>query len=189
LREACRQNKEWQHAGLPSFPVAANVSLSQLRDAEFTKAVREAFEETGLAPACLALELPRDLWRASDEADSGRLAELNEMGVRLAIDDVGGHFSFLSEASNFRVDILKISQPIVGRLPNSQHDALISSAIIDLAKKLKLKVIAEGVETEDQLAWVRALGVTEVQGFYTGVPLPFGELVRLLAQEKGQAAA
>ncbi|HTN64942.1 MAG TPA: PAS domain S-box protein [Burkholderiaceae bacterium] len=182
LREACRQNKAWQHAGLPSFPVAANVSLSQLRDAEFTKAVREAFEETGLAPACLALELPRDLWRASDEADSGRLAELNEMGVRLAIDDVGGHFSFLSEASDFRVDILKISQPIVSRLPNSQHDALISAAIIDLAKKLNLKVIAEGVETEDQLAILVEHGCENAQGFLFGAPMPAAAMETFLRE-------
>ncbi len=182
LREACRQNKAWQDSGLPTFPVAANVALSQLRDAEFTKAVREAFEETGLAPACLALELPRELWRASDEADSSRLAELNEMGVRLAIDDVGGHFSFLSEASDFRVDILKISQPIVSRLPNSQHDTLISAAIIDLAKKLNLKVIAEGVETEDQLAILVEQGCENAQGFLFGPPMPAAAMEMFLRE-------
>ncbi len=182
LREACRQNKAWQRSGLPSFPVAANVSLSQLRDAEFTKAVREAFEETGLAPACLALELPRDLWRASDEADSSRLAELNKMGVRLAIDDVGGHFSFLSEASDFRVDILKISQPIVSRLPNSQHDTLISAAIIDLAKKLNLKVIAEGVETEDQLAILVEQDVKMPRDFCSAPPMPAAAMETFLRE-------
>lgn len=171
LNEACRQNRAWQKAGLPAFPVAVNVSMAQFQRPGLVDAVRRALAATGLAPRFLELEITESL--AMDGADAliERLAELRALGVQIAIDDFGTGFSSLNHLKRFALDRIKIDQSFVRDVISDPDDAAICRSIIALAHNLRLRVVAEGVENEAQARLLRRHGCDEMQGYWIAMPM------------------
>ena len=185
LRTACAQA-----VSLPRpVNVAVNLSALQFSHGDLVQLVLETLATTGLAANRLELEVTEGLLLENTDKVLTTLGRLRDVGVRIAMDDFGTAYSSLSSLRSFPFDKIKIDKSFVHALGSSDHAFAIIEAVAGLGARLDMVTTAEGVETEDQLAWVRALGVTEVQGFHTGEPLPYGEAVRLLADEKGQAAA
>ncbi len=171
LRTACEQGRKWQDEGLPAVPVAVNVSAMQFRHQGFLELVRRVLHETALPPQYLELELTESLILSNADVMLSRLKELKEMGVRLAIDDFGTGYSSFSYLRQFRVHKLKIDCSFVRDICLDADDAAITAAIISVARSLNLRVIAEGVETEKQVAFLRAHHCDEIQGYYFSKPL------------------
>jgi diguanylate cyclase (GGDEF)-like protein/PAS domain S-box-containing protein len=166
LRTACAQARKWQDAGHPPVPVAVNVSAIQFRQQGFPELIRSTLRETGLDPKYLELELTETLLLSNADVMFSILQELRGMGVRLAIDDFGSGYSSLSYLRQFQVNRLKIDRSFVRDVAMNRDDAAITTAIIRMAKALNLEVIAEGVENEAQLTFLREQHCFDVQGFY-----------------------
>jgi diguanylate cyclase (GGDEF)-like protein/PAS domain S-box-containing protein len=180
LREACRQNKAWQDAGLPPARVSVNLSARQFHQHDIAKLVTEVLAETGLEPQYLELELTEStIMRNAEEAVS-MLNALHALGIGLAIDDFGTGYSSLSYLKRFPVDRLKIDRSFVSDIGTSGDDEAITSAIIALAHSLKLQVIAEGVETLEQLDFLKERACDEMQGFFFSRPMPRDAIPGLL---------
>ncbi len=173
LREACRQAKEWQTKYRPdlSLMVSVNLSGKHLQQASLIDEVRDVLHATGLAPRHLIIEITETVAMAGAETTIEILTKLKSLGVLLAIDDFGTGFSSLAYLKRFPVDLLKIDKSFVDGVAFGGHDTKIVEAIIALGHALGLQVIAEGVETTDQLLELRALGSELGQGFYFGVPM------------------
>ncbi|MGC2421120.1 MAG: EAL domain-containing protein [Candidatus Acidiferrales bacterium] len=180
LREACRQVRAWQEAGLPALSVAVNISAVEFQDAYFLEAVSETLEKTGLEPRRLELELTESVLMRHAEATVGALQKLKTIGVRLAVDDFGTGYSSLSYLKRFPVDALKIDQSFVHEITSNPQDATIVRAVIIMGRNLKQRVIAEGVETREQLLFLQAEQCDEGQGYYFGRPVSAGEFAELL---------
>jgi diguanylate cyclase (GGDEF)-like protein/PAS domain S-box-containing protein len=171
LRTACAQARQWQEEGLPAIPVAVNVSAVQFRQDRFLQVVRKVLDETGLPPQFLELELTEGLLLSNGELTLTVLQELRKMGLKLSIDDFGTGYSSLSYLKHFPVYKLKIDRSFVQAMTTDPEDAAITSTIISMAKSLDLKVIAEGVENEEQLFFLQAHSCDELQGYYFSKPL------------------
>jgi predicted signal transduction protein with EAL and GGDEF domain len=171
VRTACRQARKWQDEGLPAVSVAVNVSAVQFRQEGFCELIRRVLHETGLAPQYLELELTESLLLANADLMLSVVQELKAMGVTLAIDDFGTGYSSFSYLRQFRVSKLKIDRVFIRDVAVNPDDAAITSAIISMAKSLRLKVIAEGVEDEAQMSFLRAHQCDEIQGYYFSKPL------------------
>jgi EAL domain-containing protein (putative c-di-GMP-specific phosphodiesterase class I) len=171
LRDACSQARKWQDEGLPAVTVAVNVSAVQFRQEDFCELIRRALNETGLRPQYLELELTESLLLANADVTLSVLGELKSMGVTLAIDDFGTGYSSFSYLRQFRVSKLKIDRSFIRDVAVKPDDAAITTAIISMARSLNLKVIAEGVEDEAQMAFLRAHQCDEIQGYYFSKPL------------------
>jgi diguanylate cyclase (GGDEF)-like protein/PAS domain S-box-containing protein len=171
LRTACSQAREWQDEGLPAVSVAVNVSAVQFRQEGFCELVRKVLRETGLASQHLELELTESLLLANPDLMLSVVQELRAIGLTLAIDDFGTGYSSFSYLRQLRVSKLKIDRSFVRDVPINFDDAAIASAIISMAKSLHLKVIAEGVENEAQMSFLRAHQCDEIQGYYFSKPL------------------
>jgi diguanylate cyclase (GGDEF)-like protein/PAS domain S-box-containing protein len=180
LYEACRQAREWQDAGLPFKRVSINVSAVEFRDKSFVECVRAILSETGLEARYLDLELTEGVLMEDAESTAAILRELKKMGLHLAVDDFGTGYSSLSYLQQFPIDVLKIDQSFVHRITDDPDDSAIVSAIIDMGKNLKLRVIAEGVETREQLAFLQAQHCAEGQGYLFSRPLAAAQFARLL---------
>jgi diguanylate cyclase (GGDEF)-like protein/PAS domain S-box-containing protein len=187
LQTACAQWKRWVDSGLVSAPVAVNVSALQFRHEGFCKMVKRIIDQTGLAPEFLELELTESLLFSNEDVMFEILGELKAMGVRLAIDDFGTGYSSLSYLRQFPVSKLKIDRSFIRDLAQNGNDVSITAAIINLAKCLKLKVTAEGVETAAQLSFLRKHGCDEVQGFFFSKPLTAAEVASLSQQSYGMS--
>ncbi len=172
LREACRQMKAWISAGLPPIRVAVNLSARQLRNTDLIGTVASALGETRLPPHLLELELTEGAVMDKPEEAIKVLVALKKMGVTLAIDDFGTGYSSLAYLKLFPIDHLKIDRSFVRDIERDPDDAAIAVSTIALAHSLGLKVVAEGVETQAQLAMLREHGCDEVQGFFFSRPLP-----------------
>ena len=170
LRKACLEARRWQDEGL-AVPVAVNVSAVQFRQEGFRDVVRTALEEAGLAPHLLELELTESLLLATGDLTFPMLQEFKAMGVKLAIDDFGTGYSSLSYLRQFPVNKLKIDRSFIKAVGLNADDAAITAAIISLGRSLDLKVIAEGVENEGQIAFLRTHQCDEMQGYYFSKPL------------------
>jgi EAL domain-containing protein (putative c-di-GMP-specific phosphodiesterase class I) len=179
LRTACSQAQKWRDDGL-SVPVAVNVSAIQFRQGGFCELIKRVLEETGLPPQLLELELTESLLLSSADMTFSVLQDLEEMGVKLAIDDFGTGYSSLSYLKKLRVNKLKIDRSFIRDIATDSDDAAITTAIINMAKSLKLKVIAEGVEDEAQMSFLREHQCDEFQGFYFSKPLQAGEIAQKL---------
>jgi EAL domain-containing protein (putative c-di-GMP-specific phosphodiesterase class I) len=166
LRTACRDARSWQDNGLPAVPVAVNVSAVQLRQDGFTDLIRSVLKDTDLFPQYLELELTESLLLSNANVVFETLQDLNRMGVLLVIDDFGTGYSSLSYLKHFPAYKLKIDRSFIREIVVDCDDAAITTAIISMAKSLRLKVIAEGVEDEAQLSFLREQGCDEAQGFY-----------------------
>jgi len=180
LREACRQVQAWLDSGLRAVPVAVNISTMEFRHEGFLDGLALILKETGLAPRYLELELTESILMHDAESSVGVLKALKTMGVKLAIDDFGTGYSSLSYLKRFPIDTLKIDQSFVRDIVTDADDATIVSAIIGMGKTLKQRVIAEGVETHEQLAFLRARQCDEGQGFHFSHPLPAEDFAQLL---------
>jgi EAL domain-containing protein (putative c-di-GMP-specific phosphodiesterase class I) len=184
LRSACAQNRAWQDAGLMPGRVSVNLSARQFHEHDIVGTVRKVLEETRLQPEYLELELTERVLMINTEATIKALEGIRAMGVQISIDDFGTGYSSLRYLKYFPVNRLKVDGPFIPSLAISATDAAIVEAIIGLAHSLKLKVTAEGVETEQQLAFLREHHCDETQGFLLSPPLPVDDIRRFLAMEK-----
>jgi diguanylate cyclase (GGDEF)-like protein/PAS domain S-box-containing protein len=180
LREACRQAKEWQDAGLRPIEMAVNVSSVEFRNEDFLEGVKAILEETGLSPHYLGLELTESVLMQHAKFTVPVLKKLKAMGVRLAIDDFGTGYSSLSYLRQFPIDTLKVDQSFVHGINADTDDATIINAVINMGSNLNHRVIAEGVETVEQVAFLQAHGCDEGQGYYFSRPVPASQFAKLL---------
>jgi diguanylate cyclase (GGDEF)-like protein len=171
LREACAQAQAWMDAGLPITSMAVNVSAMEFRDKNFLDGLFAILSETGLDPRSLELELTESVLMKHAEFTASVLQILRKRGVQVAVDDFGTGYSSLSYLQKFPVDALKIDQSFVRQISTAGDDTTIVKAVIGMARSLKLRVIAEGVETLDEVAFLRAYRCEEAQGYYFSRPV------------------
>ncbi len=177
LRQACQDMARWQAQGLAIDRIAINVSARQFKQPGFIGLLQEVIAETGINPNQLELELTESILIDNLELTLGVLSQLRTMGVRMAIDDFGTGYSSLNYLKQFPVDTLKIDQSFIRNLPDNSDDAQITRTIISMAHNLGLGVIAEGVETKEQLEFLQQTQCEEVQGFFFSKPIPVDELI------------
>lgn len=182
LREACAQSKRWHDEGLAALRVAVNLSARQFEQPDLTEMIAQVLAETGLNPRCLELELTESSVMKDADASAAVLCELKRSGIHISIDDFGTGYSSLSYLNRFPIDKLKVDQSFVREMLSSQSDAAIVRAVITLAHSLKLKVVAEGVETKEQLAFLHLLKCDEMQGYLFSKPLPAEAFERLMLE-------
>jgi diguanylate cyclase (GGDEF)-like protein len=188
FREACEQARAWLDIGLPITSMAINVSAMEFRGENFLPNLFAILRETGLAPALLELELTESVLMKHAESAAAILQALREYGVRVAIDDFGTGYSSLSYLRKFPVDSLKIDQSFIRRIATQEGDAPIVIAVIAMARSLKMRVVAEGVETAQELAFLRSHDCDEAQGYYFSRPVPADEFARLLKADIAEPA-
>jgi len=176
LQTACSQARKWQEDGILAVPIAVNVSAVQFRQEGFCALIRKVLADTHLAPQYLELELTESLLLSNEDVVFSVLLELREMGLALAIDDFGTGYSSFSYLRKFRVNKLKIDRSFIQDIATDPDDAAITTAIINMAKSLRLKVIAEGVENEAQLSFLRSHQCDEIQGYYFCKPVIAAEV-------------
>ena len=181
LEQACRQSRAWLEQGLPPVVVAVNLSSVQFADPELASHVRRVLARTGLEASRLELELTESILLQRADATIATLNELKRMGVHLSIDDFGTGYSSLSYLKRFPIDSLKIDQSFVRDVTTNAEDAAITTSIILMGKSLNLKVVAEGVETQSQLEFLRVLECDEAQGFLFSRPVSGEKAAQLLA--------
>jgi diguanylate cyclase (GGDEF)-like protein len=181
LRTACAQLQRWIQSGLPVIRVSVNLSVKQLLQPDFTLTVERALEDTGLRPHLLELEITESTLMEHAEDTLEALERLRSLGVRLAIDDFGTGYSSLAYLKRFPVDVVKVDRSFVRDVPHDADDAAIVKGIIALAHSLRLEVVAEGVETEAQLEFLRAQACDMLQGYYLSMPVPADQFARYLA--------
>jgi diguanylate cyclase (GGDEF)-like protein/PAS domain S-box-containing protein len=180
VRTACLQTKAWQIAGLPVITVAVNISARQFRDKTLLQAIKRILTETALDPAQLELEVTESVIMHDAQNVIADLQAFRDMGVKLSVDDFGTGYSSLSYLKRFPVDRLKIDQSFVRDITVNADDAAIAQAVITLGHTMNLRVIAEGVETPQQLAFLRSNHCDEMQGYLFGKPMPAEEFGKLL---------
>jgi EAL domain-containing protein (putative c-di-GMP-specific phosphodiesterase class I) len=180
LRTACLQAQRWQQQGFAPIQMAVNISGRQFQDQQLSKAIIQILDETNLAPELLELELTESSIMQNAELAAEVLQTLKNMGTKISIDDFGTGYSSLASLKRLPIDALKIDQSFVRDATTDSDDAALVMAIITLAHNLRLKVIAEGVETEEQLRFLQLLRCDEIQGFFFSKPLPPESLVALL---------
>jgi EAL domain-containing protein (putative c-di-GMP-specific phosphodiesterase class I) len=185
LLEACRQAVAWREAGLPEMVVAVNISAVQFRHHNLENSVIQALVDSGLNPACLELELTESIMIHDAESVLASVQRLKALGVKLSIDDFGTGYSSLSYLKRFNVDKLKIDQSFVRDMADDPNDAAIVRAIIQMARSLNLKTIAEGVEDERTLSLLRLQHCDEAQGYHFSRPVLTNEFVKYVTSRIG----
>jgi EAL domain-containing protein (putative c-di-GMP-specific phosphodiesterase class I) len=171
LKTACAQNVAWQRQGLPAICMAVNLSLRQVLDNQLIADIRAVLRETGLAPELLELEITESMIMSNPAHIIAILTEIKRIGVKLSIDDFGTGYSSLSKLKEFPVDTLKIDRSFIHNLPDNDQDKAITQAILVMGESLSLNVIAEGVETEAQLNFLKEQFCGQMQGFYFNKPM------------------
>jgi diguanylate cyclase (GGDEF)-like protein/PAS domain S-box-containing protein len=171
LREACKQARSWFDAGLPLGTMAVNISSMEFRDDNFLESVFAILSETGLDPKTLELELTESVLMKRAESAASVLKTLRARGVQIAVDDFGTGYSSLSYLRKFPIDALKIDQSFVRQITSTPDDTTIVTAVISMGRSLKLRVVAEGVETREELAFLQTHLCDEAQGFYFSRPV------------------
>ncbi|MGZ5203263.1 MAG: putative bifunctional diguanylate cyclase/phosphodiesterase, partial [Telluria sp.] len=184
MRTAAAQAKAWQDAGMGRLRVAVNLSARQFGDPELIAGIESVLADTRLAPDCFELELTESLFMSEVTPAVDLLHRMKALGVNLSIDDFGTGYSSLSYLSRFPIDVLKIDRSFVADITDDANDAAIVTSIIALAHNLKLSVIAEGVETAEQLDYLRSQGCDEMQGYFFSRPLPAPEFEQLLRDRR-----
>ena len=186
LRTACAQTVAWQRHGMTGLRMSVNISARQFADADLLEDIADALSETGMAPELLELELTESMVMRNPERALAVLESVKKMGVRLAIDDFGVGYSSLAHLKRFPIDTLKIDRSFIRDLAQDPEDKAIVEAIIAMAKTLGLTVVAEGVETSEQQAFLSEHACDEMQGYYFSKPLPAEKFVQLLHAKKPQ---
>lgn len=181
LNEACRQNQEWRNMGLRDIVVAVNLSPLQFQERNLTETISAALSRSGMPASALELEITESAMMKNPQQAIDMLNKINGLGIKVSIDDFGTGYSNLANLKHFPLDKLKIDQSFVHDLSTNNDDAAIVSAVISMAKSLKLRVIAEGVETIEQLRFLEKLSCDKIQGYHFSKPLPADEFGKLLA--------
>ena len=189
LMEACRQNKAWQGSGLPPIKVCVNVSARQFAEKNFISRVTNALEKSGLEARYLELELTESLIMRDVGQAIATMNSLQRLGVQIAIDDFGTGYSSLSALKTFPVARLKIDRSFIKGLPANVDDRAVTTAVISLGKKLNLRIVAEGVENDEQIAFLRKNKCDELQGFHFSRPIPPDQVGAFLLKQNNGAAA
>ncbi|MCL9657185.1 EAL domain-containing protein [Pseudomonas protegens] len=184
--EATRQSRAWQQAGLAPIRLSVNLSANDFRQPQLLQQLQHALRDSALDPTLLELEITEGVLMQNVEATLATLQAIKALGVRLAVDDFGTGYSSLSYLRKFPVDVLKIDQSFIHGLSHEPKDAALVSAIIQLGRSLNLSIIAEGVETQEQLAFLKQQGCEEGQGFYFSKALPADSFARLLRAQASQ---
>lgn len=184
LREACRQNREWQDQGFSRMRIGVNISARQFQQQHLSETVVRILEESNLEPRFLELELTESSIMSNADATIEVLSNLQSMGVAISVDDFGTGFSSLSYLKRLPIDSLKVDQSFVRELATDPDDAALVMAIVNLAHALRLRVVAEGVETQEQLRFLRLLRCDEIQGYLISRPLPVEGIQELLANRR-----
>jgi diguanylate cyclase (GGDEF)-like protein/PAS domain S-box-containing protein len=180
LREACRQARVWMDQGLPKIALAVNISAMEFRSESFLEGVFATLDDTGVDPMSLELEITESTLMKHSESAASILKSLRDRGVRVAIDDFGTGYSSLSYLGKFRADVLKIDQSFIRQIATSPGETSIVRAIISMAQSLNMSVVAEGVETKKELAFLHAHHCTKAQGNYFSPAVAPRQFVRLL---------
>jgi EAL domain-containing protein (putative c-di-GMP-specific phosphodiesterase class I) len=180
LREACKQARAWVDAGLPATTMAVNVSAREFGDETFLERLLAILVETGLDPRSLELELTESALMKHDRSAASILQTLREKGVQISLDDFGTGYSSLSNLRKFPVDAIKIDQSFVSQIDTDGKDTALVAAVIAMARRLELRVVAEGVETREELEFLRAQNCDEAQGYYISRPVPPQQFAALL---------
>ncbi|HXN98048.1 MAG TPA: EAL domain-containing protein [Candidatus Acidoferrales bacterium] len=189
LREACKQAQAWIKAGLPLVTMAVNISAIEFRDEHFLEGAFAILEETGLDPRSLELELTESVLMRRVESTESILKALRKKGVQIAVDDFGTGYSSLSYLRKFPIDALKIDQSFVRQITTAPDETTIVTAVISMGRSLKLRVVAEGVETQEELAFLQAHQCDEAQGYFFSRPLLPEQFAKLLKSGIPAAAA
>ncbi len=189
LEQACQKAAELRRTVAPHFKIAVNVSIAQLAEDRFTDLVLAALESSGLPSRALTLELTENMIMDDVEASIAKLASLRELGISISIDDFGTGYSSLSYLHRFSVDQLKIDRSFIMQIESLEAGSPIVKAVVMLANDLGLTVVAEGVETEIQLAYIRTLPRMEYQGYYMSKPLVAAQFEKLVVENMQQLAA
>ncbi|MEJ2684301.1 MAG: EAL domain-containing protein [Candidatus Sulfobium sp.] len=184
LHKACTQNKLWQEAGLTPVRVAVNISARQFQQGDIVSLVGRVLKETGLGSQFLELELTESIFMNNTEISVEALQALRRMGVHISIDDFGTGYSSLSYLKYFPINKLKMVEPFVSFVAIDPNDAVIARAIVAMAHSLNMKVIAEGVEREEHLEFLRSLECDELQGNIFSYPVPAEDAARFLSGER-----
>jgi EAL domain-containing protein (putative c-di-GMP-specific phosphodiesterase class I) len=180
LHEACRQNKAWQDQGLPPVSVCVNVSARQFREKNLINRVVSALSESGLDAKYLELEITESLIMHDVDQAIATMQALRKLGVQLAIDDFGTGYSSLNALKTFPVARLRIDRSFISNLATNDSDKAVAGAVISLGQKLNMRVIAEGVETAEQVEFLRANNCDEIQGYYFSKPITSAAIPALL---------
>ena len=189
LKDACRQNKEWQDAGMPPVRIAVNLSGVQFKQKDLVETVTTALAESGLDASCLELEITETVVMQDASFAIGTIEKLSAMGIHISIDDFGTGYSSLAYLKRFQVDKLKIDRSFIRDIASDADDASIVRATIGLAHNLRLRVVAEGVETQEQLVYLRTLGCDEYQGYYKSKPLTAEDFTRQIIRAEAVRSA
>ncbi|ANE48335.1 diguanylate cyclase [Paenibacillus swuensis] len=184
LRESCIQNKKWEEQGLPLLTVSVNISVNQFHQPGFVKYVQQTLSETGLDPHRLCLEITENVAMKNVSYIMDTLSKLKEMGVQVSIDDFGTGYSSLNYLKRFDVDTLKIDQSFIRELTTDEDNEAIVTALIAMSKQLKIKTLAEGVETREQLEFLIAKGCDQIQGYIFSRPIPPEEFALLVTNQQ-----
>jgi len=182
MRKACEQSILWQKKGLKAVNIATNFSMRQFREKDFFKAVVRVLEETGLDPGYLEIELTESILMDDVEHVIKTLHEFKSLGVRLAIDDFGTGYSSLEYLRKMPIDMLKIDRSFVRDITTNESDAAIAEMVVNIGHTLDIEVIAEGVETEEQLKLLKEMGCDRMQGFLVARPMPAGDVEAFLVK-------
>ena len=186
LNTACQQGRRWQEAGLPAVTIAVNVSPRQFQLTDLVACARNALDESGFSAACLELEITESVLADHFEETLQVLQRLRKLGLRVAVDDFGTGYSSLAHLKRFPIDVLKIDQSFIRDIPHSVDDTAISAAIIAMGQSMGMSVLAEGVETQEQLEFLCERGCDSYQGYLRSRPVPAAEFA-LLLQAQAQA--
>ncbi len=182
MKEALAQSRRWQKLGLPPMRISINLSARQFVDEDLMTDTIHALQDAGVEPTLLELEITESMMMNNTEKTIQMLEELRRMGIQIAIDDFGIGYSSLSHLKQFPIDILKIDRSFIKDIPGDKADEAITDAIIAMSKSLKIKVVAEGVETVEQLQFLRARGCDEIQGYFFSRPVAAAEFAKLLTE-------
>ena len=180
LHKGCEQNKRWQECGLPPIRIAINFSARQFRILRIKETINNVLAETGLKPEYLVVEITESSAMLNVDYTVATLKSLREMGVKISLDDFGTGYASLSYLKRFPLDILKIDRSFIKGLHDHHDDWAIVTAIVAMAHKMGLKVLAEGVENAEQLVYLQSLKCDEFQGYYVSRPVPADEIAKLL---------
>lgn len=180
LKEVCFNYKRWLDSGLPAIKVSINYSSIQFLEENFVENIRKTIDEFGLNPNFLIIEITESIFQTNYEQVRSNIKKLQALGIQVALDDFGTGFSSLAYLNSFSIDILKIDRSFIKNIPSDETSTILTRSIINLAKELKIKLVAEGIETWEQLSYLRELKCHTGQGYLYSKPVPLKEFERIL---------
>jgi EAL domain-containing protein (putative c-di-GMP-specific phosphodiesterase class I) len=188
MEESCRQAASWRNNGFPDFHIAVNVSIRQLREPDFIRVVESALNTSGLPAEALIIELTENMIMENAEGNIVKLQQLKQLGVKLSIDDFGTGYSSLSYLQRFPLDQLKIDRSFISEIRSADERVPIVKAVISLAHDLGLSVVAEGIESEQQLEHIRGFNCEQYQGYLFSKPVSVEIFTQLMSDDQKKSA-